>query len=29
MLESVGNNYPKHIELTFNEKTKEYKVSSA
>jgi hypothetical protein len=29
MLESIGNNYPKHIELTFNEKAKEYKVSSA
>lgn len=29
MLETVGNNYPTHIELTFNEKAKEYKVSSA
>ena len=28
MLESVGQDYPQHVELTFNEKTKEYKVKS-
>jgi hypothetical protein len=27
MLESVGNNYPKKIEFTFNEKSKEYNVT--
>jgi len=29
MLESVGNNYPKHIEIIFNEKAKAYNVNSA
>ncbi|MCU8021543.1 MAG: hypothetical protein WC024_20980 [Shewanella sp.] len=28
MLESVGNDYPQHIELVFNHKVKEYKFSS-
>ncbi|ENI8077287.1 hypothetical protein ABZW73_004124 [Vibrio vulnificus] len=29
MLESVGNNYPKSLELTYSDKNKEYKVSSS
>jgi hypothetical protein len=29
MLESVGNDYPTHAELCFNEKTKEYEISSS